>query len=44
MIEGAIETGLDGAPETNIVDWTDDGLNPNATGALVFTQTAQATV
>jgi hypothetical protein len=40
----AIETGLDGTAETNIVDWTDDGLNPNATGALAFTSAAQETI
>jgi hypothetical protein len=36
---GSIDGGGDGAPA---IDWTDDGLNPNTTGALVFTSTAQA--
>jgi hypothetical protein len=38
---GSIDGGGDGAPA---IDWTDDGLNPNATGAEVFTTTAQTAI
>jgi hypothetical protein len=42
-LEEAIEPGVDTEQGAN-VDWTDDGLNPNATGALVFTKTAQKAI
>jgi hypothetical protein len=38
---GSVDGGGDGAPAIN---WTYDGLNPNATGALAFQAAAQAVV
>jgi hypothetical protein len=43
QIEGSIEPNVDLGTYVNIA-WTDDGLNPNATGAAVFTATTQATI
>jgi hypothetical protein len=44
LAQDAIDPGEilgSGAPA---IDWTDDGLNPNATGALAFTSAAQETI
>lgn len=44
-LEGAICGPVDGtACVTPATDWTDDGLNPNATGAAVFTSITQKTI
>jgi hypothetical protein len=44
-IEGAIAgEPVDGAYAPPAIDWTDDGLNPNATGALAFQAVAEAAV